>query len=49
MNQNNTCKLGRAIAQIIPFQVIKKQEQKGIITTKVLIVMAIVTLVKVAV
>ena len=52
MNKNNTFKLGRSIAQIIPFQV-KKQiaepKQKEIITNKLVITMVIIAIVKIAV
>jgi hypothetical protein len=47
---NNTFKLGRSLAQIIPFQPpIKKQAQKEIITTKLVIIMVIIAIVKIAV
>ena len=55
MNNNNTFKLGRSIAQILPFQtVVKKQQQpeqqqKKIITTKLVITMVIIAIVKIAV
>ena len=43
-------RLGRSIAQIIPFQPpIKKQAQKEIITNKLLITMVIVAISKVAI
>jgi hypothetical protein len=48
---NNTFKLGRSIAQILPFhKPIKKQkQQKEIITTKLVITMAVIAIVKIAV
>lgn len=47
MNKNNTFKLGRSIAQILPFQRINKP--KEFITTKIVIAMAVIAIVKVAV
>jgi hypothetical protein len=42
-----TFKLGRSIAQILPFQRIKKeQKQKEIITTKLVITMVVIAIVK---
>jgi hypothetical protein len=52
MNKNNTFKLGRSIvlAQILPFHIpIKKREQKEIITTKLVITMVLIAIVKIAV
>ena len=48
---NDTFKLGRSIAQIAPFHriPIKKQQQKEIITTKLVITMVIIAIVKIAV
>jgi len=52
-NKNNTFKLGRSLAQILPFYRPQKQEplakEDSIITKKLLIVMAIVAIVKFAV
>jgi|GEM_PF-1818996 hypothetical protein len=50
-NKNNSFKLGRSIAQIVPFQriPIKKQQQKEIITSKLVIIMVIIAVVKIAV
>jgi len=51
-NKNNSFKLGRSIAQIVPFHLpIKKQqqEQKEIITTKLVITMVIIAIIKIAV
>lgn len=45
-------RLGRSIAQILPFHRIpieKKQQQKEIITTKLVITMVIIAIVKIAV
>jgi hypothetical protein len=46
---NNTFKLGRSIAQILPFQKIpkKEQQQKEIITSKLVITMVIIAIVKI--
>ena len=46
-----TYRLGRSIAQLVPFQIpIKKQlQQKEIITTKLVITMVIIAIVKIAV
>jgi len=53
MNKNNTFKLGRSIAQLVPFHRIpvKKQQQQRneIITTKLAITMVIIAIVKIAV
>jgi len=51
MNKNNTFKLGTSVAQIVPFHriPIKKQQQKEIITTKLVITMVIIAIVKIAV
>jgi hypothetical protein len=47
---NSTFKLGRSITKIVPFHLpIKKQEQKEIITTKLVITMVIIAIVKIAV
>ena len=51
---NKKFKLGRSIAQIVPFQVKKqivepKQQQKEIIKTKLVITMVIIAIVKIAV
>ncbi|HEY9398701.1 MAG TPA: hypothetical protein VIP29_02255 [Nitrososphaeraceae archaeon] len=49
---NNTFNLGRSLTQIIPFHriPIKKQEQqKEIITNKLVIIMVIIAIVKIAV
>ena len=48
---NDTFKLGRSIAQIAPFHriPIKKQQHKEIITTKLVITMVIIAIVKIAV
>jgi hypothetical protein len=47
---NKKFKLGRSIAQIVPFQVTKQiVEQKEIITTKLVITMVIIAIVKIAV
>lgn len=48
---NNTFKLGRSIAQIVPFQRIpirKEQQQREIFTTKLIITMAVIAIVKIA-
>ena len=48
----NQYRLGRSIAQIVPFQVTKRiaePKQKEIITTKLVITMVIIAIVKVAV
>jgi hypothetical protein len=42
-------RLGRSIAQLVPFQIIRKQQQKEFITNKLLIIMAIVAIAKIAV
>jgi hypothetical protein len=47
MNQIKAYKLGRSIAQIIPSH--RQIKDKEIITTKVLIVMAIIAIAKIAV
>jgi hypothetical protein len=47
MDNNNTFKLGRSIAQLIPFY--RRIKEKEIITTKLVIVMAIVAIAKIAV
>lgn len=50
MNGNNTFKLGRAIGQTVPFHIpIKKEQQKEIITTKLVITKVIIAIVKIAV
>jgi len=51
---NNTFKLGRSLAQIlpshrIPVTIKKQQEQKEIITTKLVITMVIIAIAKIAV
>ncbi len=46
---NNTFKLGRSLAQIIQFHRQIQIKDKGIITTKVLITMVIIAIVKIAV
>jgi hypothetical protein len=50
MNKNNTFKLGRSIAQMVPFHriPIKKQQQKDIITNNLVITMVIIPIVKIA-
>ncbi len=45
---NNTFKLGRSIAEIVPFRLIQKKPEE-IFTNKVLIIMGTVAIVKVAV
>jgi hypothetical protein len=42
MNKNNTFKLGRSITQIIPFYRQPQQQQKEIITSKLVITMVII-------
>ena len=44
MNKNNTFKLGTSVAQIVPFHriAIKKQQQKEIITMKLVVTMVII-------
>ncbi len=51
MNKNNTFKLGRSIAQMVPFHriPIKKQKRKEIITTKLVTTMVIIAIVKIPV
>jgi hypothetical protein len=57
MNKNNTFTLGRSITKIVPFQripiTIEKQKQqlkeKEIITSKLVITMVIIAIVKIAV
>ena len=54
MNKNNTFALGRSITQIIPFYRQRQPEeqpkqQKDIITTKLVITMVIIAIVKIAV
>jgi hypothetical protein len=50
---SNTFKLGRSITQIIPFyrqqEQLEQQERKEIITTKLVITMVIIAIVKIAV
>jgi len=47
---NNTFKLGRSIAQLVPFHRIPiKKQQKEIITNKLVITMVIIAIVKIAV
>jgi hypothetical protein len=47
---NNTFKLGRSIAQLVPFHLpIKKEQQKEIITNKLVITMVIIAIVKIGV
>lgn len=45
---NNTFKLGRSIAEIVPFRLIQRKSEE-IFTNKVLIIMGTVAIVKVAV
>jgi hypothetical protein len=48
---NKKFKLGRSVAQIVPFHRIpikKQQQQKEIITTKLVITMVIIAIVKIA-
>ncbi len=45
---NNTFKLGRSIAEIVPFRLIQRKPEE-IFTNKVLIIMGTVAIVKVAV
>jgi hypothetical protein len=45
---NNTFKLGRSIAEIVPFRIIQRKPEE-IFTNKVLIIMGTVAIVKVAV
>jgi hypothetical protein len=45
-NKSNTFKLGRSIAQLVPFHLPVKQ--KEIITTKLVITMVIIAIVKIA-
>jgi hypothetical protein len=54
MNKNNTFKLGRSIVQLVSFYRRRQPEeqakrQKGIITTKLVITMVIIAIVKIAV
>jgi hypothetical protein len=50
MNKNNTHKLGRSVGQIVSLQVTKQiVEQKEIITTKLVITMVIIAIVKISV
>jgi hypothetical protein len=42
-------RLGRSIAQLVPFQLRRKQEQKEIITNKLVITMVVIAIVKIAV
>jgi len=49
IGMNNTFKLGRPIAQIVPFYRKIRKKPKEIITNKLLIVLAIVAIAKVAV
>jgi hypothetical protein len=47
---NNTFKLGRSIAEILPIRVpVKKLQKKEIITTQLVITMVIIAIVKIAV
>lgn len=48
---NDTFKLGRSIAQILPFHriPIKKEQQKEIITNKLVITMVVIAIVKIIV
>ena len=47
---NNTFKLGRSIVQLVPFHLlIKTQQQKEIITNKLVTTMVIIAIVKIAV
>ena len=44
---NNTFKLGRSIVQLVPFITHRQQEDKPIITNKVLILFAVIAAIKV--
>jgi len=46
---NNTFKLGRSITKVVPFHLPIKKKQKEILTSKLVITMVIIAIVKIAV